>query len=111
MSFLILMTFKQFSCYFDQQQNGVGLYKITFYIHVSQIDSGAFLVKVLLIASFFLTKLFYKFRSFFINVNLLNNYFYYSIFPFQSFSEIGDFFISNIFNFSFPILTELEGYF
>ena len=43
--------------------------------------------------SVFLLKLFYKIKKFFIDISLLNNYFYYSIFLPQFLTGLGDFFI------------------
>ena len=53
----MFVTFKQFSCYFGQQQNGIDMSEITFCIYQvnfsrSQIDGKAFFFKFLSIALF-----------------------------------------------------------
>ena len=90
--FQMLVTSKQFFCYPSQLLSWPAVTLInkemklawvkSLFVVLSpfQINNEAFFVQLLLIASFFLLKLFHKVRRFFTNVNLSNNYPHRSIF-------------------------------
>ena len=119
----MFITSKQFIYYPSQQHNRAGLnkimklFKITSYIHQidllsSQINGGAFFIKLSLIVLLFFFKTFYQDRRFFTNIILLNNYFHCSIFFFFNYPFGKKVFLLAIpFNFSFSVLIKLGDFF